>query len=140
MSPRSSTLIFATNKMAISRRRVTLLALAAVLLAPVAALAQQGPKGESDEAFMSRMERQMNTLASRAENLDRMVQESTFSEHRRMRLKVRSMKKRIDKESARMAEQYISRDEVEFDRDQWASVVRRLDLEITQAERDLRGF
>lgn len=115
-------------------------ALIFLVAAPVAALAQQGQKGESDEAFMSRMERQMSSLASRADNLDRMVQESTFSEHRRMRLKIRSMKKRIDKESARMAEQYVSRDEVEFDRDRWASVVRRLDLEITQAERDLRGF
>ena len=113
-----------------------LLALASASLGP-AALAQQE---ESDEAFMSRTERQMNNLASRAEQLDRMVRESTFQEHRRMRLQVRSMKKRIDQEREEMAEQFISRDEVGFDRDHWASVVRRLELELTRAERDLRRF
>lgn len=117
-------------------RRMTVLGLAAMLLSP-AALAQ---KEESDEAFMSRTERQMNNLASRAEQLDRMVRESTFEEHRRMRLKVRSMKKRIDKEREEMAEQFIARDEGGFDRDHWASVVRRLEQEFTRMERDLRRF
>ncbi len=113
-----------------------LLALASAALGP-AALAQQE---ESDEAFMSRTERQMNNLASRAEQLDSMVRESTFEEHRRMRLKVRSIKKRIDKERAEMAEQFIARDEGGFDRDHWTSVVRRLEQEFTRMERDLRRF
>ncbi|MBT8081423.1 MAG: hypothetical protein KJO56_03265 [Gammaproteobacteria bacterium] len=126
--------------MNLPRRRITLLALFAVLLAPVASLAQQGQKGESDEAFMSRMERQLNALASRAENLDRRAREGTHPDLRSLRLKTRSVKKRIDKERERMAEQYRSRDEVEFDRDQWGSVVRRFERELTQMERGLRPF
>lgn len=121
-------------------RRITSLALAAVLLAPVAALAQGAQKGESDEAFMSRMERQMNTLAARAENLDRIAREGTFNELRSMRLKARSVKKRIDRERERMAEQYRTRDEVGFDRDHWGAVVRRFEMELTKMERDLRPF
>jgi hypothetical protein len=121
------------------RRRVTLLALAGVVLAPVAALAQQR-QNESDEEFMSRMERQMNTLASRAENLDQMAREGTRTEHRSMRLKTRSLKKRINKEHERMVEQYRTRDEAGFDRDHWGAVVRRLEVEITEMERNLRRF
>ena len=109
----------------------------ALFLAPVAALAQQG---ESDEAFMSRMEREMNTLASRADRLEQMAREGTHSQARSMRLKTRSLRKRIEKEQERMAEQYLSRDETGFDRGKWNAVVRRLDLEITQMERTLRPF
>jgi BMFP domain-containing protein YqiC len=121
-------------------RRMALLALAAVLWAPGTGLAQQGPKNESDEEFMSRMERELNTLASRAENLDQIAREGTFDEQRNMRLKTRSLKKRIEKEHERMVEQYRTRDEEGFDRDRWGSVVRRFEMEITRMERDLRRF
>lgn len=89
---------------------------------------------------MSRMEQQMNTLASRAENLDRRAREGTHPELRSLRLKTRSVKKRIDRERERMAEQYTSRDEVEFDRDHWSSVVRRFERDLTEMERGLRPF
>ena len=114
--------------------------LLALFLTPVAALAQQSQQGESDEAFMSRIEREMNTLASRADRLEQMAREGTHSQARSMRLKTRSLRKRIEKEQERMAEQYLSRDEVGFDRGQWNAVVRRFDLEITQMERTLRPF
>ena len=121
-------------------RRIMLLALAAVTLIPVAAPAQQAPKNETDEAFMSRMERQMNTLASRAENLDQMAREGTRTEHRSMRLKTRSLKKRVNKEHEVMVEQYRTRDESGFDRDHWSAVVRRLEVEINEMERNLWRF
>ncbi len=122
------------------RRRITLLALAAVSLAPVAVLAQQSRKGESDEAFMSRMERELNMLASRAERLDEMARDGTHSELRSMRLKTRSLKRRIEKDRELMADQFISRDEEEFDRNRWSAVVRRYEMEITEMERDLWRF
>lgn len=127
------------RKMNLSRR-TTLLALAAALVAPVAVLAQQIPKDETDEEFMSRMERQFSDLATRVATLDEMAQESTFNELRNLRLKTRSLKKRIAKEQEEMAEQYISRDEVGFDRDQWTSAVRRFEMELKRMERDLRPF
>ena len=127
------------RKMNLSRR-ATLLALAAALVAPVAVLAQQIPKNETDEEFMSRMERQFSDLASRVATLDEMAQESTFNELRNLRLKTRSLKKRIAKEQEEMAEQYISRDEVGFDRDQWTAAVRRFEMELKRMERDLRPF
>ena len=127
------------RKMNLSRR-TTLLALAAALVAPVAALAQQIPKNETDEEFMSRMERQFSDLANRVATLDEMAQESTFNELRNLRLKTRSLKKRIAKEQERMAEQYRTRDEVGFDREQWTSAVRRFEMELKRMERDLRPF
>ena len=114
-----------------------LLFLVTGLLAPAAALSQQG---ESDEAFMSRMEREMNTLASRAERLETMAREGTHSQARNMRLKTRSLKRRIEKERERMVEQFTSRGDDEFDRGQWSAVARRFDLELTQMERTLRPF
>ncbi len=119
---------------------ITFAVLFALFLAPAGAVAQQAQKGESDEAFMSRMEREMNTLATRADRLDQMAREGTHNQARNMRLKTRSLKKRIEKERERMAEQYLSRDEVEFDRGKWNAVARRFDLEITQMERTLRPF
>jgi hypothetical protein len=127
------------RKMNLSRR-TTLLALAAALVAPVAVLAQQTPKDETDEEFMSRMERQFSDLATRVATLDEMAQESTFNELRNLRLKTRSLKKRIARKQENMAEQYLSRDEVEFDRDQWTSAVRGFEMELKQMERDLRPF
>jgi hypothetical protein len=127
------------RKMNLSRR-TTLLALAAALVAPVAVLAQQTPKDETDEEFMSRMERQFSDLATRVATLDEMAQESTFNELRNLRLKTRSLKKRIARKQEDMAEQYLSRDEVEFDRDQWTSAVRGFEMELKQMERDLRPF
>lgn len=127
------------RKMNISRR-TTMLALAVALVAPVAALAQQAPENESDEEFMSRMERQFSDLATRVATLDEMAQESTFNELRNLRLKTRSLKKRIAKKQEDMAEQYLSRDEVEFDRDQWTSAVRGFEMELKRMERDLRPF
>ena len=105
-------------------RHLALLLLGAAVLICGAAMAQDKEAEESDQAFLSRMEREMNTLKGRADNVERWVRQKMGmsnatgyragvsatatpgrtatnpmdSELRRMRLELRSMKKKIDKE------------------------------------------
>ena len=145
-------------------KHLALLLLGAAVLIGGAAMAQDKEAEESDQAFLSRMEREMNTLQARADNVERWVRQKMGmsnatgyragvsasaspgrtatnpmdSELRRMRLELRSIKKEIDKERERMGEQYKSRDQVEFDRAHWNVVVRRFEVELIEMERDLR--
>ena len=145
-------------------KHLALLVIAAVVGAPASALAQNNKSEESDQAFLSRIERELNTLEARADNVERIVRQKMGMSNvsstrigattttrpgrtatnpldgdlRGMQLKLRSMKKKIVKESERMGDQYKSRDEVEFDRGHWEIVVRRFELELIEMERDLR--
>jgi hypothetical protein len=143
---------------------LAILLLGTAVLISGAAVAQEKKAEESDQAFLSRMERELNMLQARADNVERWVRQKMGmsnatgyragvsatatpgrtatnpmdSELRRMRLELRSMKKKIDRERERMGEQYKSRDQVEFDRAHWNVVVRRFEVELIEMERDLR--
>lgn len=149
-----------------SLRHLAVLALSAAgLVAGSAAIAQDSSKEESAEAFLSRMQSEMRRMESWVQNLDTAVQKKMgmasasgnrigvnnsgvsssrlgndpmSSDLRRMRLDLRSLKKEIAEEKDRMERQYGTRDAEGFDRNHWEVVVRRMDAELREMQRDLR--
>ena len=147
-------------------RRLTLALLAAALISPVAAFAQDSGKEESDQAFLSRMESELRRIEQWSKNLETTVEQRMGmaspsgnrigvnrssmsnptasdpmnSELRSMRLDLRRMQKQIDKERERMAREFGTRDTTGFDREHWRIVVRRFDNDLREMQRDLRSL
>lgn len=137
---------------------------ASLTTGPVA-YGQGAQKNESDQQFLSRIQSRLDRSQRRVENMERLVRQKmgstsgvpsnqvgidmsgTYGQTSRspmssdlqsMRLQLRRMEKRIDKDRERMAEQYRSRDAEEFDRDYWEGYARRLERDLDEMERDLR--
>ena len=134
------------------------------LLPDATALAQGAQDNETDQQFLSRMQSRLNRSEHRVENLEKLARErmgstsgsrdgigietsgnygSTArnpmsSDLQRMRLELRSLRKKIKRDTERMGEQYRSRDEDEFDRNYWENYVRRLERDLDEMDREMR--
>lgn len=143
---------------------VPALLVASVLLPDAAAFAQGAQNNETDQQFLSRMQSRLNRSERRVENLEKLARErmgstsgsrdgigieasGTYgstarnpmsSDLQRMRLELRSLRKKIRKDSERMGEDYRSRDSEEFDRSYWEGYVRRLERDLDEMDRDMR--
>jgi hypothetical protein len=138
--------------------------IATALLPDAAAFAQGAQNNETDQQFLSRMQSRLSRSERRVENLEKLTRQKmgtntgsrdgigietsgTYgttsrnpmsSDLQRMRLELRSMRKKIGKDTERMGEEFRSRDNEEFDRDYWEGYVRRLERDLDEMDRDLR--
>jgi hypothetical protein len=134
------------------------------LLPDATAFAQGAQNDETDQQFLSRMQSRLNRSMRRTENLETLTRQKmgtttgsregigvessgTYgttarnpmsSDLQRMRLELRSLRKKIDKDSERMGEEFRSRDNEEFDRRYWEGYVQRLERDLDEMDRDLR--
>lgn len=141
-------------------------ALCALLLlgASPAAPAQGAEKEETDQQFLSRIQTQLKRSQRRIDNIEKIVRQKMgttsgssdgigisssggyggtgrdpmSSDLRRMRLDLRTMRKKVDKDTERMATEYKNRDAEPFDRDYWDGYARRLDRDLREMENELR--
>lgn len=138
---------------------------AALLLgASPAAMAQGADNDETDQQFLSRIQSQLKRSQRRIDNIERIVRQKMgttsgssdgigigssggysqtgrdpmSSDLRRMRLDLRTMRKKVDEDIERLATEYRMRDSEPFDRDYWNGYARRLDRDLTEMENDLR--
>lgn len=147
-----------------SKRRFCALVLATSLVAALPVLGQDAEDEESDQEFLSRIQDRLDRIEYRIDDVDmlveqrmgstavtsnrigasatntpgRMSSDPTSSEFRRMRLELRSMKKKVSKERERMMDQYNARGDGEFDRGHWDIIARRFEKDLDDMVRELR--
>ena len=142
--------------------------IASALLPDAAAFAQGAQNDETDQQFLSRMLSRLSRSERRAEELEKLARQKMGmgsssgsgmgvgvdigtsgsydrttsrpmnSDVQSIRLELRSLRKKIGKDTERMGDEFRSRDNEEFDRDYWEGYVRRLERDLDEMDRDLR--
>lgn len=140
-----------------------LLLVSALAIGPIVN-GQGAQEEEPDQAFLSRMRSEFDRAERRIEYMEttieqkmrgtnvspnrigidvsgstsRLSRDPMGNDLQSMQFDLKSLKRKLDKDSERMSEQYRSRDAEEFDRDYWEGYVRRLNYDLDTKERELR--
>ena len=147
-----------------ARILIPALLLGTVLAFGPVASGQDAKEEESDQAFLSRIRSEFDRAHRRIDYMDTIIEQKMggtnvssnrigidvtgsmsqaprdpmSTDLRSMRLDLKSLKRKLDKDNERMSEQYRERDAGGFDRDYWEAYARRLDHDLDSKERDLR--
>lgn len=135
--------------------------LAAALGTSTDSNAQGAQENESDQQFLSRIQSRLDRAARRIDELEKLTKEQmggtsattdrlgvdaqggwdqtstdpSNSDLPRMRLELRSLGRKVERDRERMEERYRDRAEGEFDRDYWEGYVRRLERDLEEMRR-----